>query len=369
MATFRRPSKRAKRQKNATAKSKPRRTIFVIMPFRKTPQRDEGQLTAYFNEHLKRPIEAGRFKYKYHVRRSDDTFNITKQIILDVQAADIVICDLSGLQSNPNVMYELGMRLSLSNAPVILIREKNSENSRIFDISGFFEHEYDPMNYVPLVAHIRQKLKRLESGEETFESPVLKILESDTPLLAKMSSNRAKQKLIFLRLGLITMLNFLVSSIHRYLRARGIEFNLGKLVSGAIHQIEKRPAEFDKIDFSEFRCRFSSQPMIEAYLADQYLYGIVDFRQYTYFTFMLIDYHIHFFGMDIVSQPWTPGGVRLFVGQTSLLVDLISDLEQSLTGDDKAKQRATDTFLKRIQESPYTVIRVPAGHPQTKSGA
>lgn len=156
--------------------SKKTRTIFVIMPFRSSPSRDKGQLTSFFENVLKKPIEEAGLQYQYRVHRSDETFNINEKIIKDLFDADIVIADLSGELPNPNVMYELGVRLALSREPVILIREDHKDNEKVFDIAHFYIHEYDPLAYPGLQEHVLAKLRRFESGEESYESPVRKVL-------------------------------------------------------------------------------------------------------------------------------------------------------------------------------------------------
>src|SRR5437667_2407704 len=120
------------------------RRVFVIMPFVEGGTRNEAQLTAFFQNNLKRPIEQADLKSRYEVYRSGQAFDITTEIIRDVCRADIVIADLSGADPNPNVMYELGVRLAISERPVILIREQNLANKKIFDIYGFYAHPYDP---------------------------------------------------------------------------------------------------------------------------------------------------------------------------------------------------------------------------------
>jgi len=124
------------------------RTVFVIMPFAHTPTRNKGDLTEFFQTNIKDRIEGDTsLKYRYVVSRSDDTFNITQKIIRDLYTADIVLCDLSGKEANPNVMYELGVRLGISDRPVILFREASKDNQRIFDIDGFHIQEYEITRY------------------------------------------------------------------------------------------------------------------------------------------------------------------------------------------------------------------------------
>ena len=156
---------------------KPRKTVFVIMPFTKTERRDEKQLTSFFENSIKGAIEgATELDFSYGVYRSSVSFDINTQIIRDLVRADIVIADLSGVMPNPNVMYELGVRLAVADKAVVLIREKNPDNQRIFDIIGFYTHEYDPFDYPPLETHLVEKLRRYETGEDVAESPIVRII-------------------------------------------------------------------------------------------------------------------------------------------------------------------------------------------------
>src|SRR5690606_28247922 len=59
------------------------------------------------------------------VSESDDSTVIPKSIVQNLYDDDIVICDVSG--KNPNVMFELGMRLAFDK-PVVLIKD---------DITGY----------------------------------------------------------------------------------------------------------------------------------------------------------------------------------------------------------------------------------------
>ena len=174
--------------------AKPEKVIFVIMPFTETPTRNKEQLSSFFEDTIKNPIEVEEFINRYKVRRSDETFNITEQIIKDLFAADIVIADLSGKQPNPNVMYELGVRLALSNKPVILMRENHPDNRNVFDITGFYAHPYDPFKYGELQKHLIEKIHRFETREEVYESPILKVIGGNAALqhsaLRELSSEK-----------------------------------------------------------------------------------------------------------------------------------------------------------------------------------
>jgi hypothetical protein len=154
------------------------KTVFIIMPFSKANKRNQKQLTNFFNI-LKSSIEAeNTLKYKYTVNRSGDDFNITDQLIRNLFNADIIIADISGKVPNPNVMYELGVRLAISEKPVIMIREgdKNDRSGMPFDIETYHTEFYDPLKCEELVRILVDKLKRIESGEMQYESPVKKAL-------------------------------------------------------------------------------------------------------------------------------------------------------------------------------------------------
>ena len=161
-------------------KFKIEKDVFVIMPFIKANNRNQEQLTSFFNA-LQSAIEAeDNLTHKYKVRRSGDDFNITDQIIRNLFNADIVIADISGKQPNPNVMYELGVRLALSEKPVILIREGDKADGIPFDLTTYHTTFYDPFQHEKLVEILVDMLKRLESGEMQYESPVKKALQDET---------------------------------------------------------------------------------------------------------------------------------------------------------------------------------------------
>jgi chaperonin GroEL len=170
------------------------RRVFVIMPFVEGGSRNEAQLTAFFENNIKRPIEGADLRDRYEVYRSGQTFDINAEIIRDLCRADIVIADLSGADPNPNVMYELGVRLAISAKPVILIREQHPDNRRIFDIYGFYTHAYDPYDYRQLERHLIEKLKRWEAGDEPYTNPVLNIINVEMAQLSPSLTDVAPEQ-------------------------------------------------------------------------------------------------------------------------------------------------------------------------------
>ena len=75
--------------------------------------------------------------FKFTVRlvsEADDVGVIQKRIVQNIYASDILVCDVSG--KNPNVMFELGMRLAFDKPTVIV---KDDKTDYTFD-TGIIEH-------------------------------------------------------------------------------------------------------------------------------------------------------------------------------------------------------------------------------------
>src|ERR1043166_465420 len=253
-----------------TKPAKESRVIFVIMPFTQTPTRNKIQMTAFFQDQIKHHIENGNFKFQYIVQRSDDTFNITEKIIKDLYHADIVICDLSGIEANPNVMYELGIRLAFSNKPVILVREGHKDNKTIFDIGGFYTHPYDPLNYHDLIIHLSNKLKALEEGKEIYHSPVLNIIKQATPLIQEISVHRAVQLLDAMDASIHMMATLFSIDLVNYISKANKKIKTPKAfneVDDILKFVQKNSDALNKMDWSSFHWSFGSQPAIDYYLA------------------------------------------------------------------------------------------------------
>lgn len=68
------------------------------------------------------------------VSDADEIGVIQKRIVQNIYSADIVVCDVSG--KNPNVMFELGMRLAFDK-PTVIVKDDKTDYS--FD-TGVIEH-------------------------------------------------------------------------------------------------------------------------------------------------------------------------------------------------------------------------------------
>lgn len=107
------------------------KTCFVVSPLGD----EESETREDADEVLEYIIEPVLEDFDYSVTRSDKmskSGRITVQVFDAIATSDLVIGDLTGL--NPNVMYEMGVRLSLG-SPFIQLAEKGQELP--FDTSDF----------------------------------------------------------------------------------------------------------------------------------------------------------------------------------------------------------------------------------------
>jgi len=74
-------------------------------------------------------IDSPKFEARL-VSEADDVGVIQKRIVQNLYTSDVVVCDVSG--KNPNVMFELGMRLAFDK-PTVIIKDNKTDYS--FDTS------------------------------------------------------------------------------------------------------------------------------------------------------------------------------------------------------------------------------------------
>ncbi len=112
---------------------------FVIMPF---VERDQKHSLGFFQEVLRSLItpaaKDSKFTVKTANRQGSDLIQST--IVNDLLEADLVIADLT--EHNPNVMFELGMRMA-EDKPVVLIKAQGT--GPLFDVDNMLRvFEYNP---------------------------------------------------------------------------------------------------------------------------------------------------------------------------------------------------------------------------------
>lgn len=98
----------------------PKKKCFVIMPFSTTKSCTEDEWTDIFENMIKPAVEESGFQY-ICFRSNLKIGNIIKDILVNLNRAEIVIADLT--DQNPNVFYELGVRHALRNATILIAQD------------------------------------------------------------------------------------------------------------------------------------------------------------------------------------------------------------------------------------------------------
>lgn len=127
---------------------------FVIMPFsERSGKRPLGFFDEVFDSLIKPAAEAAGFDV--YTANKDGSDVIQSTIINELLDSDIVLADLT--DHNPNVLFELGVRLTLEK-PVAII--KSSDTGRVFDVDNMLRvFEYDQNLWT---SSIKTDLPRLE---------------------------------------------------------------------------------------------------------------------------------------------------------------------------------------------------------------
>ncbi|WP_279487954.1 hypothetical protein [Aeromonas veronii] len=89
------------------------------------------------------------------VSESDDVGVIHKSIVQNIYQDDIVICDVS--THNPNVMFELGLRLAFDKATVII---KDDETPFSFDTQVIQHIVYKRNLHYPDIVSFKKRIKK-----------------------------------------------------------------------------------------------------------------------------------------------------------------------------------------------------------------
>jgi hypothetical protein len=116
---------------------------------------------------LREVIRAAGFEPNL-VSDADDIGIIQKRIVQNIYSNDIIICDVSA--KNPNVMFELGMRLAFDKATIII---KDDFTDYSFD-TGVIEHLGYPRDLrFNLINDFREKLKNklIATHKKSKEDP------------------------------------------------------------------------------------------------------------------------------------------------------------------------------------------------------
>lgn len=137
------------------------------MPISDPPDYEPGHFSIVYEYLIKPACRSAQFE----PLRADEVHKsnfIVLDIIRHLVESEMVVCDLSS--RNPNVMYELGIRQAF-NKPVAIVRD--DKTSRIFDIQGLRDLEYDHMLRVDRTEETRAKLSEFMAN--TYAAPLAEV--------------------------------------------------------------------------------------------------------------------------------------------------------------------------------------------------
>lgn len=136
------------------------KSVFVIMPFTEKGKLERPK--GFFDEVLKSLITpaANDAGFSVQTARREDSDIIHHTIINQLLHADLVIADLT--DHNPNVLFELGIRLA-KDKPVVLIKSKDT--GAIFDVDSLMRvYPYDQNLWISTIAADVKALTERISG-------------------------------------------------------------------------------------------------------------------------------------------------------------------------------------------------------------
>lgn len=154
---------------------KNKKKCFVIMPFSRTYSLVKENWAEIFEHKIKPAVEECGLGYKcerYEFRRA----NITKDILQELNSAHVVIADLTG--SNPNVLWELGVRHTLSKRTILIVRHKKFLPSDLKDYPIIeYKYKQTPAEVNKFKGDIKDKLEDIEKDPEKPDNPVADFLQ------------------------------------------------------------------------------------------------------------------------------------------------------------------------------------------------
>lgn len=169
---------------------------FVIMPFSTSQSHKEEEWTEIFENFFKPAWNSFNIDcYRTKVPRG----SITKDIIEKLFNASIVFADLT--DSNPNVMYELGVRHTFRK-PSVMVKTKGGKIP--FDVNDYnvFEYKYTPKGLEELKNHLNSVIEDIQKFPQKADNPVWGYRDSSDFLTDYFRNREATERLKALDLEL-----------------------------------------------------------------------------------------------------------------------------------------------------------------------
>ena len=182
-----------------------KKKCFVIMPISKTKSCTADEWTSIFDEMIKPAVTGSRLGFTCE-RSKPRTGNLIKDILNELNRADVVIADLTDM--NPNVFYELGVRHTLRNRTILIAQDKRYVPS---DLRSYWVLVYD--KHLPGLQDFKNKirdiLREMIKNPEKPDSPVADFLGERNIVLLSQERSANLRKLT----ALVSELSYNISLV------------------------------------------------------------------------------------------------------------------------------------------------------------
>jgi len=177
---------------------------YVIMPF--SPTKSTKNWDKVYEKVFRPAIEKSSFNY---VCRKSEIKNVSfsEEIIKNLKNSDLVLADLTDF--NANVMWELGIRHTLSTKTIMICQKEQIDNLpsdiRHFGVIGYGKEITDAEEFKE---EIEKMLSELNSNPDLNTSPVRNVLNAEDLILSSQDRNKTISNLNGLLSELLFDLNF-----------------------------------------------------------------------------------------------------------------------------------------------------------------
>ena len=167
-----------------------KKKCFVIMPVSKTKSCTANEWTGIFNQMIRPAVTGSKLGFTCE-RSKSRTGNLIKDILNELNKADVVIADLT--DTNPNVFYELGVRHTLRNRTILIAQDMKYVPS---DLTSYWVVTYKKgiAGLQDFKDRMRDILREMLKNPEKPDNPVADFLgEKNMNLLSQERSANAKK--------------------------------------------------------------------------------------------------------------------------------------------------------------------------------
>lgn len=182
-----------------------KKKCFVIMPISKTKSCTTSEWTMIFKEMIKPAVAGSKLGFTCE-RSKQRTGNLIRDILNELNRADVVIADLTDM--NPNVFYELGVRHTLRNRTILIAQDMKYVPS---DLQSYWVITYKKglSGLQDFKNGIKDTLKEMMNNPEKPDNPVADFLGEKNIYLLSQEKSANLKKLT----ALVSELSYNLSSI------------------------------------------------------------------------------------------------------------------------------------------------------------